>query len=70
MWIRRLEDLRFVIGIFFGIIAGILIGTGLFRGDTSASLTLGLNLNLITGISMGSFSALMLWISENSPIEK
>lgn len=60
MWIRRLEDLRFVIGLFFGIIAVILIGTGLFRGDL---------LNLITGLSMGSFSALMIWISVHSPIE-
>lgn len=54
MWTRCIEDLRFVIGLFFGILACILTSTGLFHKT---------DLNLMTGLCMGIFSTIMLFIS-------
>lgn len=56
MWTRHLEDLRFVIGLFFGVLAAILIGTGLLIPHPQ-------HLNLITGVCMGVFSAIMVLLS-------
>ena len=50
------EDLRFTIGLFFGIISLILIMTGLI----SSPPELGFNLNLIVGVIVGCFSTVMM----------
>ena len=56
---NRLEDLRFVIGLFFGIVSIILLVTSLFVGSTPEASDSG-NLNLFTGIVMFVFSVFML----------
>lgn len=57
--LKRLEDLRFVIGIFFGILSIILLITSFFVESTPQATDLG-NLNLFTGIIMFVFSAFMI----------
>jgi hypothetical protein len=57
---RLIEDLRFVIGLFFLIISVILLGLGLFSSELPAH---GMNLNLGAGAVMAVFSALMLTLA-------
>ena len=57
---RLLEDLRFVIGVFFAILSCILAVTGMLNppADPSAS-----NLNLAVGGIMGIFAVFMIVLS-------
>ncbi len=56
---KYLNDLRFIIGLFFLIVSLILIFTGFFVHNSPLTDQSG-NLNLYTGIGMLTFSALML----------
>ena len=56
---KNLQDLRFVIGLFFGIISLILLVTS-FLVQASAQASESGNLNMIAGIGMLIFSAFML----------
>ncbi len=56
MLVRLLEDLRFVIGLFFGIVSVILIA----GGSSAEPNVVPLSLNFYSGIAMGLFSAIML----------
>ena len=57
MLTRLLEDLRFVVGLLFGIISLILLGVGLL-GEAQPHDEL--HLNLVTGACMGVFALIML----------
>ena len=57
---RYLEDLRFIIGVFFSIIGSILILVGLIGPDAGAENT---HLNLFAGGLMLAVAALMLSLS-------
>jgi len=56
---KRLDDLRFVIGLFFGIVSIILLITSFFVEATPQASDAG-NLNLFAGTVMFVFSAFML----------
>lgn len=66
MFLRLLEDLRFVIGFFFTIISIILFFVGL---TDTPSQNLDINLNLIASAYMGTFSLFMLAISIRSELK-
>ena len=53
-------DLRFPIGLMFGVIGLLLIGYGLMGDPAVYSVSLGINVNLWAGLGMAVFSALML----------
>ena len=53
-------DLRYPIGLMFGIIGLLLIGYGLLGDQTVYAVSLGVNVNLWSGIGMTVFGALML----------
>jgi uncharacterized membrane protein HdeD (DUF308 family) len=57
MIMRLLEDLRFVVGLLFGIISVILLGVALL-GQPQVNDEM--QLNLVTGAAMVVFSAIML----------
>ena len=57
---RLLEDLRFVIGGFFGMVGLILIVIG--YSDPSGSIRAGENMNLVSGWMMAVFAAFMLFL--------
>ena len=57
---RLLEDLRFVIGVFFGMVGLILIVIG--YSDPSGSIRAGENMNLVSGWMMAVFAAFMLFL--------
>jgi hypothetical protein len=61
MLIRLVSDLRFVIGVFFGILALILLGVGAFLNPAAAVGDI--NLNLLTGAVMAVFSCLMVTLA-------
>lgn len=67
MLLRYLEDLRFIIGVFFGIIGVILLITGLLDGSQTPE---GVHLNLVAGGAMVGISALMLALSIGSASRK
>ena len=60
MFIKLLEDLRFVIGLFFGVISLILIAVGYV--DPQGSQRAGENMNLVSGWMMALFAAFMLML--------
>jgi hypothetical protein len=60
MWNELLEDLRFVIGLFFAALSLILLGASL-NGQTDG--VTGINLNLLSAASMGSFAVFMIGLS-------
>ncbi len=53
---RYLEDLRFIIGLLFGILGVLVLGAGLLHPVATG----GVNANLIGGGVMTAFAALML----------
>ena len=63
MALRYLDDLRFIIGIFFAIVGAILLATGFLDGSQS---TEGTHLNLVSGGVMFALAALMLALSIGS----
>ncbi len=64
--IKYLEDLRFVIGLFFAILSCLLVTLGLVDPSTYPD---GLRLNLWAGTAMGIFASLMLALSVAFPLE-
>ncbi len=61
---RRLDDLRFIIGLLFGIL-GLLL---LFAAPAFRPALVGaINANLVGGIAMTAFAALMLGLAIFSP---
>ncbi len=57
MFRNLMEDLRFIIGLFFGVISIILLLAGLIAAPNATS---DFNLNLIVGGYIGCFSIVML----------
>jgi hypothetical protein len=55
---KRFEDLRFAIGLFFAIVALILFAEGILHPDVAPNYQA--NLDLMTGAAMAAFSILML----------
>jgi hypothetical protein len=53
-------DLRFPIGLMFGVIGLLLIGYGLLGDPAVYSVSLGVNVNLWSGLGMTVFGLLML----------
>lgn len=58
---EKLNDLRFIIGIFFALIGAMLVMLAFVLNYELAS---GKTLNLFTGLSMMVFGAFMLWMSK------
>jgi hypothetical protein len=59
-------DLRLPIGLMFGVIGLLLAGYGLLSDPTVYQVSLGINVNVWTGLGMLVFAALMLggvWLS-------
>jgi len=68
-------DLRYPIGLMFGIIGLLLIGYGLLGDQSVYAVSLGVNVNLWAGLGMTAFGGLMLgggWLSarRTSPTER
>jgi len=62
--VRRLEDLRFIIGLLFAILGLLLLFAGpAFRPAVAGTI----NANLVGGIAMTVFAALMLGLALFSP---
>jgi hypothetical protein len=68
MFIKLLEDLRFVIGMFFLIVSVIILSVGYI--DPEASTRFGQNMNLFGGWLMGAVSAFMLLLVALDPPKK
>jgi hypothetical protein len=64
--LRHLNDLRFIIGVFFGIVGVILMATG--ATDTSGDAE-AIHLNLVSGAAMFLIAATMLALSLFKPID-
>jgi len=60
MFLKLVEDLRFVIGSLFGIISVLLLGVGFVDGIPAGA---DMNLNLMAGSVMFVFAAVMLGLS-------
>lgn len=58
---EKLNDLRFIIGIFFALIGAMLVMLAFVLNYELAS---GKTLNLFAGLSMMVFGAFMLWMSK------
>lgn len=58
---EKLNDLRFIIGIFFALIGAMLVVLAFVLNYELAS---GKTLNLFAGLSMMVFGAFMLWMSK------
>jgi hypothetical protein len=56
-----MQDLRRPIGIFFSLLAAILLALS-FLSDARAPLTQ-VNVNFYAGLAIGAFGAVMLWLS-------
>jgi hypothetical protein len=56
-------DIRFPIGLMFGLIGLLLSGFGLFGDKSIYSLSLGININLIWGFVMMFFGAIMMGLA-------
>jgi hypothetical protein len=54
MWMQLFSDLRFMIGLYFGIISIILTGIGIFQN---------IPVNLMAGAYLGVFSASMIGLA-------
>jgi hypothetical protein len=54
---KLLEDLRFVIGLLFAILGLLVLGAGLLHPATAPGT---LNANIVGGVTMTAFAALML----------
>jgi hypothetical protein len=62
--VRRLEDLRFIIGLLFGIVGLlVLFASPAFRPALPGAI----NANLVGGVAMTAFAALMLALALFSP---
>lgn len=59
-------DLRLTVGMLFVMLAALLIGYGLWATGTGPARDFGFNVNLIWGLVMGSFGAIM-WIAARRP---
>ena len=55
--LKLLEDLRFVIGLLFAILGLLVLGAGLLHPATEPGA---LNANIVGGVTMTAFAALML----------
>ena len=55
-------DIRFPIGMLFGVFGIMLIVFGLFSDPSLYARSLGLNINLIWGAVLLAFGALMFWL--------
>jgi len=64
--VKYLEDLRFVIGLFFAILGVLLMTVGTINASTYPD---GLRLNLWSGAAMGIFAAVMISLSVFFPLE-
>lgn len=60
---EKLNDLRFVIGLFFAVVGAILLATAAFGPN---DVVAGVRLNLFAGTGMGLFGAVMLLLSTTS----
>jgi hypothetical protein len=60
---RLLEDLRFIIGLLFAILGLLVLGEGLLRPPASGAV----NANLVGGLAMALFAALMLALAILAP---
>lgn len=58
---EKLNDLRFIIGVFFAIIGAMLVALAFVL---NYELAYGKTLNLFAGLSMMVFGAFMLWMSK------
>lgn len=58
---EKLNDLRFIIGIFFALIGAMLVALAFVLQYETAS---GKSLNLFAGLAMLVFGAFMLWLSK------
>jgi hypothetical protein len=56
-------DVRVPLGVFFTLVGTILAGYGVFGGAAIYHRALGINLNLIWGIVLGTFGLAMLYAS-------
>lgn len=54
---KLLEDLRFIIGLLFGILGLLVLGAGLLHPPAAPGVV---NANLLGGIAMTAFAAVML----------
>ena len=59
---RLLEDLRFIIGLLFAILGLLVLGAGLLHSTPGA-----VNANLVGGVAMTLFAALMLALALFAP---
>lgn len=57
---EKLNDLRYIIGLFFAIVGVVLVVLPLFSADTK---TFGFNLNLFSGAAMLILGISLLWAS-------
>ncbi len=55
-------DIRIPIGLMFAILGILLTGFGLFSDRSIYERSLGININLIWGIVLIGFSAVLLWL--------
>lgn len=57
---RLLEDLRFIIGLLFAILGVLVLGAGLLHPPAAPGA---INANLVGGVAMAAFAALMLGLA-------